>query len=733
MTSLWIIHRDETQRRALARLVGSSHQATLGAPGDAFFDEGSAPDAVLLGLAGDLEQELEFVHRLAGRQRHAGWILVGDAGDLDRARRLFDSLPATLLTYPPDPGLLRASLREAAARAQADPLPLSQRPARDALSERFSRAFSDLELPQLLRALDPRMGEVPVLIEGEPGSGRGTLARYLHHFGATRKGALVELRCEPETRAEDLIAALLRARHNPRSLRACTLWLADLEQLSPALQREVSGWVRFGPPQDCLRTDSLRWLGTSREQGVEPNLRRALGALTQRVPPLRERGEVLANLTHETLRAWCAARGLPPRRLGEDALAALEEYPWPGNIRELEAVLEQSLAASAADPLGAEDLVLDGEAFAPLHGGVLEAELAPSDASPRQSAAALEELPALEPLPTVEASLTREVPLEPEALPAVEAPPSVRSLETLEPGEDALPTVEAVPELALDTLGSLEEPEPAELLDAVLKTDAPAARADASSASRTPAARADASAASRTPAARTEAPAGSRRPAVAGSGAELTRLAAAVGHELRNPLTAVRALAELLPDNHADPEFRARFAELAGEGLSRVDEALERLDRLAAFSAPEGKAIDVGGLLEEVLDKRRGRIHERRLLVLEELDRGRPRAQADPEQLRFVFEALLDAAIGLVPERGHVYIASKRNTSGLRGGPSVRVLLRYRGPQMGPAGPQRADLAPAANALDVAVAEIVVRAQGGTLTLDTSDSTETVIVVDLPS
>jgi signal transduction histidine kinase len=206
-----------------------------------------------------------------------------------------------------------------------------------------------------------------------------------------------------------------------------------------------------------------------------------------------------------------------------------------------------------------------------------------------------------------------------------------------------------------------------------------------------------------------------------------------LGHDLRNPLTAVRALAELLPDQYADPDFRARFATLVGEGLTRVEEALERLDRLAAFPPPMRQAIDVGGLLEEVLDKRRGRIHERRLLVLEELDRARPRALADPEQLRFVFEALLDAAIGLVPERGHVYVASKRNSSGLRGGPSVRVLLRYRGPQVGPTGPQRTDLAPAANALDVALAEIVTRAQGGTLTLDTSDHSETVIIVDLPS
>lgn len=672
MTTLWIVHRDEARRRALARLAGASVEPVLGGPGDAFLDEVPAPDAVLLGLAGDLERELEFAHRLKRRQRHAGWILVGERGDLERARQLFDSLPATFLGYPPEPAALRASLRAAASRSAADPLPLSQRPARDALSERFARAFSDLELPQLLRALDPRMAEVPVLVLGEPGTGRGTLVRYLHHFGGHAGGALVELRCGAQTRADEIVASLAASRLNPRSRRACSLWLADVDRLPAALQREVAGWVEFGPPEGSVCSDALRWIGTARGEDLEPELRRSLGALTVELPPLRERPELLANLAGETVRAWCAARGLPTRRLGEDALTALEEYPWPGNLRELEAVLGQSLAASSTDPLGAEDLVLDGEPFAPLDGAMRAGALAP----PAPGATA----PATQP--------------------------------------ERIPQVQAVPELAAEAaLEALERLEPLEEAEEAPAPGRPAVPTSGPERARLHGER--------------EEPARAAPPV--SSPAVLMRLASAVGHELRNPLTAVRALAELLPERHADPEFRERFAGLAGAGLARVEAALDRLDRMASFSVPQRQSIDVGGLLEEVLDKRRGRIHERRLLVLEELDRGRPRALCDPEQLRFVFEALLDAAIHLVPERGHIYIASKRNLDALAGGPSVRVLLRYRGPQVGLTGPQRTDLAPAANALDVALAEIVVGAQGGTLTLDTSDRSETVIVVDLPS
>jgi signal transduction histidine kinase len=218
------------------------------------------------------------------------------------------------------------------------------------------------------------------------------------------------------------------------------------------------------------------------------------------------------------------------------------------------------------------------------------------------------------------------------------------------------------------------------------------------------------------------------------SGRSLQRLAAAVGHEVRNPLTAVRTFTELLPERFDDPDFRSHFARLAEQSLGQVEQVLGRLEQLATFPAPERRPVDVGALLREVLDKRRSTIHERRLVVLEELDRTDPTALSDPDQLRFAIESLIDGSLALVPERGDVYLASRRHDSGLRGEPSVRVLLRYRGPDEPRHGSVPVgDVSPAANSLAFALADIVVRAQGGTLALDTSDSNETVLVLDLPS
>jgi signal transduction histidine kinase len=207
----------------------------------------------------------------------------------------------------------------------------------------------------------------------------------------------------------------------------------------------------------------------------------------------------------------------------------------------------------------------------------------------------------------------------------------------------------------------------------------------------------------------------------------------AVAHEVRNPLTAVRTFAELLPERYADRDFRERFSLLARNELRRIEEVVERLERLASLPAPRPQPVDVTGMLEEILEARREAIHARRLLVLKELDPNRPEALCDPEQLRVALEALIDESLQRVPERGDLYLASKHHDAGLRGQPSVRVLLRHRGPAgPGPTVPVE-EASTEANALAFAVAEALVRAQGGALTFDGSDGRETVIVLDLPA
>jgi len=630
---LWIVHRLTRERSALARLAGAP-DSVVAAPGDPQLDLAPRPDVVVLGLEGDWEPELEFAHTLRRRAPQARWILIGPRHAAEHALALFDTVVAEYLPYPPEAARLRARI---AARAQAaTPATLSERSERDGVATRFSRWFADLDLPALLRALDPALGDVPVRIAGEAGSGRGLLVRYLHWFGGTPRGVLAHIPCTRETTTaeiEETLSRVSRGRPQPPSL---LIWLEDFERLQPAEARRLAGWVTAGPPAGSARVPLVRWIGTCADDEPEDApLHRALAGIALRIPPLRERAGHIARLVDATARAWCSARGARPRRFGEDAIAVMEEYPWPGNLQELESLVVETLAAGAADPIRADDLVQGGEAFAPL--------------------------------------------------------PATRVGTLLDDNSDASSAHEPL------ELGDLDPEEALDHLDLSRSTPV-------------------------------EPPAPAAVPSSSGEGA-LGRLVGALSHEVRNPLATIRTFAELLPHRFQDAEFRERFAEMVRDDVGRIDTLVERLAGVADLGRPKREKVDVTALLEELLAERRDAIRRRSLLVLKELETSAPQALGDREQLRVAFDALLGKCLEWVPERGDVYIASRHHASGLPAGASMRVLLRFHTP--GASGAPGVSLAE--TSLDLMIAEIIVRAQGGDFAVAATDGEETLIVVDLPA
>jgi two-component system response regulator PilR (NtrC family) len=84
-----------------------------------------------------------------------------------------------------------------------------------------------------------------------------------------------------------------------------------------------------------------------------------LNVIELRMPPLRERAEDIPQLAEILLARLSESSGLPPVRLSEGALRALKGYAFPGNVRELENVLERAMALSSGEFIEADDLLLD--------------------------------------------------------------------------------------------------------------------------------------------------------------------------------------------------------------------------------------------------------------------------------------------------------------------------------------------------------------------------------------
>ena len=361
MLTIWIIHRDPHHRNALARIAGAGDGTVIGAPGDSLFAAASAPDAVVLGLSGDFEQELEFVHRFAGRFPDCAWLLLSPPSEHSQVRLLFDTVDAQPLAYPASAHALRRALRRAIRRHRADSL--SARQGRDRLRKRFGRWFGDLDLPEWMHALDPRLAGVPVLIRGEEGTGRGLLARYIHTFSGDGEEVFLHVGCAGVGSLGELGERIADGGRTRVASGRVTIWLDEVDQLPAAVQRGVRDWIEFGPTPPALRGAALRWMASAGddadldlEPGLDPRLADVLAVIDLRIPSLHERNQGIERFASETALFWGETRSESPRQFSPDAVALLRAHPWPGNLHELEAVLLRTLALSSADPVLPGDL-----------------------------------------------------------------------------------------------------------------------------------------------------------------------------------------------------------------------------------------------------------------------------------------------------------------------------------------------------------------------------------------
>lgn len=198
--------------------------------------------------------------------------------------------------------------------------------------------------------------ECPVLILGEHGVGKRTIARQIHETSRLSRGPFKEIRCG-ETNAQALRAAL--------SIPG-TVYLVEITDLSLSLQELiVNAYFRSEQPQSCRLL-----CGSSRELTEEVKSWRMredfyflVSAVTLRIPPLRCRKSEILSITDELLTRYAKQFDRPKPVLGKEIVGHLMEHTWPDNLSELQTAMKTfvaigdqaiSLAAikAAAHPVG---------------------------------------------------------------------------------------------------------------------------------------------------------------------------------------------------------------------------------------------------------------------------------------------------------------------------------------------------------------------------------------------
>jgi DNA-binding NtrC family response regulator len=213
--------------------------------------------------------------------------------------------------------------------------------------------------------------DAPVLILGEPGSGRSTVARALHGASRRAAGPLVEVDpgALPSTlfeselfgyRAGAFTGAEKGSDGRVARSEGGTLVLDHVEELPLAVQPKLLRLVaerRYAPLGGAERDADVRFVAIGSEdlpvrvarETFRADLFYRLEVVAFRLPPLRERRRDLPAILDHLLEDLAERFDRPGLTLAPGARAWMLEHPWPGNLRQLRNVLERGLILLTAD------------------------------------------------------------------------------------------------------------------------------------------------------------------------------------------------------------------------------------------------------------------------------------------------------------------------------------------------------------------------------------------------
>ncbi len=291
--------------------------------------------------------------------------LILDAG---RSSRL-EKGSCEILPRPLNPAAVEKMLRQTIEAARQKP----------------SARLSDARIPQIIgqsdaiQKLKKTIAMVAgkncnVLISGETGTGKELVAKAIHYQSARANQPLVSINCGaiPENLLEDELfghtKGAFTSAHNQRIGRfeqadKGTLFLDEIGTMNHDLQVKLlrvlqeREFQRLGS-NSSIRVDIRLVAATNadlpamvQEKRFRSDLYYRLNVFPIQLPPLRARAADISLLAEYFLGRFCTQYQTPPKRLAEDALEMLEEYEWPGNIRELENVMETAVILSDDCPV----------------------------------------------------------------------------------------------------------------------------------------------------------------------------------------------------------------------------------------------------------------------------------------------------------------------------------------------------------------------------------------------
>ena len=324
----------------------------------------------------------EIIELIAAQYPQTPVAMITAHGNVDAAVTALKAGAFDFVSKPVDITMLRKLVQTA--------LRLSEEKRAGPVETGASRLLGDSSAIQLLRATIAKLArsQAPVYISGESGVGKELVARLIHEQGPRASAPFVPVNCGaiPGELMESEFFGHKKGSFTGagadkdglfQAASGGTLFLDEVAELPMHMQvkllrviqekavRPIGGRAEL-PVDVRILSATHKDLGKLVEMHqFRQDLYYRINVIELRVPPLRARREDIPKLAGKVLDRLAKDSGSAPARLTPEALAALLKYQFPGNVRELENVLERAVALCENNTITPDDLHLSPHAAAP--------------------------------------------------------------------------------------------------------------------------------------------------------------------------------------------------------------------------------------------------------------------------------------------------------------------------------------------------------------------------------
>ncbi len=326
-------------------------------------------DVIIMDIKMPKMDGMEALERVALLAPDTPVVMISGHANIDTAVEAVKKGAFDFISKPPDLNRMLITIRNAMDKSSliTETKVLKRKVSKSKVQEIIGDSGAISKIKETIDRVAPT--EARVLITGDNGTGKELVARWIHEKSHRNKGAIVEVNCAaiPSELIESELfgheKGSFTSAHKQRigkfeQANSGTLFLDEIGDMSLSAQAKVlralqeSYIVRVGGDKP-IKVDVRVVAATNKDlrsmiaQGkFREDLYHRLAVIIIQVPPLNDRREDIPQLVGHFINVICNEYGISPKKITKEALVALQNVNWSGNIRELRNVVERLIILS---------------------------------------------------------------------------------------------------------------------------------------------------------------------------------------------------------------------------------------------------------------------------------------------------------------------------------------------------------------------------------------------------